>query len=126
MNFKFDSQPFDLLLKILISLELIAIYTFFSMTFQIEAPVYANLVSSFEYLEILNRKILNYGWVNFPLAYTQVATLSVYAYLISSLFACQFLHPSDEETWGRFPVTNVTFATSTPFDNHSPDIYIPW
>ena len=103
-----------------------AIYTFFSMTFQIEAPVYANLVTSFEYLEILNRKILNYGWVNFPLAYTQVATLSVYAYLISSLFACQFLHPSDEETWGRFPVTNVTFATSTPFDNHSPDIYIPW
>ena len=38
----------------------------------IEAPVYANLVSSFEYIEHSNRVILNYGWVNFPLAYTQV------------------------------------------------------
>ena len=38
----------------------------------IEPPVYANLVSSFEYIEQSNRKILNYGWVNFPLAYTQV------------------------------------------------------
>merc|ERR1712156_392647 len=52
---------------------------------EIEAPVYANLVTSFEYLEILNRKILNYGWVNFPLAYTQVATMSVYFYLMASL-----------------------------------------
>ena len=38
----------------------------------IEAPVYASLVSGFDYIETSNRKILNYGWVNFPLAYTQV------------------------------------------------------
>ena len=42
-------------------------------------------------MEISNRKILNYGWVNFPLAYVQVATLSVYLYLAASLFGCQFL-----------------------------------
>ena len=41
---------------------------------QIEAPVYSNLVSSFDYIESCNRKILSYGWVNFPLAYTQVRT----------------------------------------------------
>ncbi len=38
----------------------------------IEAPVYATLVSGFDFIESSNRKILNYGWVNFPLAYTQV------------------------------------------------------
>ncbi len=38
----------------------------------IEPPVYANLISSFDYIEGCNRKILNYGWINFPLAYTQV------------------------------------------------------
>ena len=38
----------------------------------VEAPVYANLISAFDYLEDCNRKIFNHGWVNFPLAYTQV------------------------------------------------------
>ena len=95
---------------------------------QIEAPVYANLVSSFEYLEVANRKILNYGWVNFPLAYTQVATLSVYAYLFVSLLACQFLSPTntkvlDTET---FPELKLAFSTSEPFNQHTPDIKVPW
>ena len=40
----------------------------------IEAPVYATLVSGFDFIESSNRKILNYGWVNFPLAYTQVCS----------------------------------------------------
>ena len=52
---------------------------------QVEAPIFASLVNGFDYIEADNRKILNYGWVNFPLAYVQVATLSVYAYLLSSL-----------------------------------------
>ena len=38
----------------------------------IEAPVYASLISAFDYLEDCNRKIFNHGWINFPLAYTQV------------------------------------------------------
>ena len=44
-------------------------------------------------MEDCNRKILNYGWVEFPLAYTQVATLSVYAYFLAGLFGRQFLEP---------------------------------
>ena len=35
-------------------------------------PVFANLQSSFSEIEDSNRKMLSYGWVNFPLAYTQV------------------------------------------------------
>ena len=59
----------------------------------IEPPVYANFVSAFEYIEDANRKILNYGWLEFPLAYTQVATFSVYAYFAAALFGRQFLDP---------------------------------
>ena len=40
---------------------------------EIEAPVFANLQSAFQSIETCNRKLLNYGWVNFPLAYTQVS-----------------------------------------------------
>ena len=34
--------------------------------------VWANMVTAFEYVEDCNRKVLNYGWIEFPLAYTQV------------------------------------------------------
>ena len=39
---------------------------------EIEAPVFSNLQSTFQYIDTCNRKLLSYGWVNFPLAYTQV------------------------------------------------------
>ena len=38
----------------------------------IEPPAYNGLISAFDYLENCNRRIFNHGWVNFPLAYTQV------------------------------------------------------
>ena len=40
----------------------------------IAEPVFANLQSSLTEIEDCNRKLLSYGWVNFPLAYTQVTT----------------------------------------------------
>ena len=61
----------------------------------LEPPVYANFVSTFEYLEDCNRKILNYGWVEFPMAYTQVANFSVYIYFLAALFGRQFLQPEE-------------------------------
>ena len=39
---------------------------------KIAEPVFANLQSSFSEIEDRNRILLSYGWVNFPLAYTQV------------------------------------------------------
>ena len=39
---------------------------------KIAEPVFANLQSTFSEIEDSNRKMLSYGWVNFPLAYTQV------------------------------------------------------
>ena len=41
---------------------------------KIEAPVYTHLISAFVYLEDRNRTLFNHGWINFPLAYTQVIT----------------------------------------------------
>ena len=39
---------------------------------RLESPVFASLLSAIDKIESDNRKLLNYGWVNFPLAYTQV------------------------------------------------------
>ena len=102
-----------------------------------EAPVWANLVGAFEYLETCNRKILNHGWVNFPVAYTQVCTLSVFAYFGASLLGAQYLYPpADMADNSTFPsVTqfyNTTgqpfrtyFSTKEPFIKHTPDLYFP-
>ena len=91
---------------------------------KIEPPSYANLQSSFEKIECVNRKLLRYAWVNFPLAYTQVATITVYAYLIASLFGAQFLVPRNLEDV-IFPATNATFSAKPPFDKHTPDAFLP-
>ena len=57
----------------------------------------------------------------------QVATISVFSYLFASLFACQFLVPGeanvDTET---FPHLNVSFSVTDPFDQHTPDFYVPF
>jgi len=93
----------------------------------LEPPVWANMVTAFEYVEDCNRKVLNYGWIEFPLAYTQVATFSVYAYFTAALFGRQFLEPRGEHNDNTtFPaVPNMNFAASGPFANHTPDVYIP-
>merc|ERR1739846_243977 len=80
---------------------------------QIEAPIFATLISTFKDIEAANRKILNYGWVNFPLAYTQVASFSVYLYFSAALFGRQYLIPDPKDPlWSKdtFPseYTNST------------------
>ena len=105
----------------------------------IEAPVWSSLIGAFEYLEICNRKLLNYGWVNFPIAYTQVATLSVFAYFFFALFGAQDLITQEEVMDTRtFP--NISdpswknqttwstwfFSTSDPMKNHTPTMYFPF
>ena len=94
----------------------------------IEPPVYANLISSLDYVEGCNRKILNYGWVNFPLAYTQVASVSVFVYFLAALFGRQFLVPQpthlDSATFPNISISDSIHGS--PFANHTPDFYIPF
>ena len=94
----------------------------------IEPPVYANLISSLDYVEGCNRKILNYGWVNFPLAYTQVASMSVFIYFMAALFGRQYLVPQgDHLDATTFPNISITHSIqSSPFKDHTPDFYIPF
>ena len=39
---------------------------------KIESPEFVHLQQSLQSIEDCNRKLLSYGWVNFPLAYAQV------------------------------------------------------
>ena len=95
----------------------------------IEAPIFAILQSSFDGLEQANRKILNYGWVNFPLAYVQVATISVYLYFIAALFGRQYLIPNENQylNMEMFPNASlISFSNKEPFKVHTPDFVIPF
>ena len=55
--------------------------------------MFSQLQRSFDEIENCNRKILNYSWLHFPLAYTQVATFSVNLYFFAALFGRQYLIP---------------------------------
>eukprot|EP00095_Tigriopus_kingsejongensis_P001211 maker-scaffold1592_size34625-snap-gene-0.6 protein:Tk01211 transcript:maker-scaffold1592_size34625-snap-gene-0.6-mRNA-1 annotation:"PREDICTED: bestrophin-1-like" len=102
----------------------------------IEPPVFTSLINSFDYIITCNRKILNYGWVNFPLAYTQVASVSVFLYFLAALFGRQYLIPHDKGVNGEISTAAeqpsffhnlgiISFTTEKPFDKHSPDFFIP-
>ena len=84
------------------------------------------MIGAFDYLQICNKKIFNYGWVNFPLAYTQVATFAVYTYFLVGLFAGQYLIPNtccqDNST---FPAIDISFSNEDPYMKHTPDMYVP-
>ena len=71
-----------------------------------------------------NRKVLNYGWVNFPLAYTQVAMISVYIYFLSALFGRQYLIPRVDDK--IFPNVTIPFSNTEDYKRHTPDFYIPF
>ena len=91
-----------------------------------------NLVSSL-WIEPVGSRGMQVSSKNVPiksflsrLAYTQVATLSVYSYLFAAMFAHQFLQPPEENLdKDVFPTLNITFSTTDPFKYHSPDIYVP-
>ena len=99
---------------------------------QMDPPSYNNLQNSFDKIESANRKILNYGWVNFPLAYTQVTTISVNLYFLAALFGRQYLIPktnngnlnSDESE--LFPDLLIPYSTKIPYESHTPDLFIPF
>ena len=94
----------------------------------IEPPVYANLISHLDYIEGQNRKILNYGWVNFPMAYTQVATISVFMYFVAALFGRQYLVPQSSHLDNTtFPASDISMSIyKSPFRDHTPDFYFPF
>ena len=97
---------------------------------EIEAPIFGQIQTRFEEIEKLNRKVLNHGWVNFPLAYTQVAHFSIYLYFLAALFGRQYLIPSSEEidtkTFQNLYGIISKATSESVFKPHSPDFYIPF
>jgi len=100
---------------------------------KIEPPCYANLQASFEKIESVNRKLLRYAWVNFPLAYTQVANLAVLTYFTAALFSRQYLIPDDKDKFARnvgghatFPDSHIAYSPANPFSKHTPDMIFPF
>lgn len=90
----------------------------------VEPPSFAQLQASFERIENTNRKLLRYGWINFPLSYTQVANLAVIMYFIAALFSRQFLIP-DQDAHGTFPNSTIVYSPKPPFNKHTPHMYFP-
>ena len=72
-------------------------------------------------LNKLSSNNLTFNLVSLFSAYTQVASLTVYSYLFTSLFANQYLEPRgdalDNVTFSRL---NVSFSLETHFINHTP------
>ena len=65
--------------------------------------------------------------MEFPLAYTQVATLAVYCYFFATLFGRQHLIPRNEHLdVDTFPTLNISYASTEPFKIHTPDLVVPW
>jgi len=92
----------------------------------IPAPVYSHLQGAFDSIERNNRKLLNYGWMNFPLAYTQVATVITSAYFTAQLFSKQFFITSKEQqNTSLFANATLHYSSEKPFDQHTPDFYFP-
>ena len=89
------------------------------------------ILKSLERYEASHRKLLQYGWFNFPLAYTQLATLTAVSVTTLSVIGEQFLDPPDtDNSVIRFNHTlfadSEKYATDIPFKNHTPNIYIPF
>ena len=92
---------------------------------KIEPPIFNNLISSLDYITTCNRNILNYGWINFPIKYTQVVTISVFLYFFIALFGRQYLEPPENhQDLETFDATSF-ITGKAPFNDHTPDLIFP-
>ena len=91
----------------------------------ISPPEFATLQKALCDIESVNLKILNYGWVNFPMAYVHVANISVYLYFLAALFGRQFLQPEEKDNQ-LFDDIYINFSKSQPFRSHTPDFVVPF
>ena len=66
------------------------------------------LIERIDQFRSLAGTLINHDWVTIPLVYTQVVTLAVYTFLLSTLMGRQFLDPSKN------------------YPGHEVDLIIPW
>ena len=100
------------------------------------------MLSSFEGIQRAHIKILNYAWLQFPFAYTQVITLTVHLYFLLCLYARQHLQdpnrasgaPGAEAGSGSagttpapqlFKDSGIFYSKDEPWKFFTPDFYFP-
>ena len=98
------------------------------------------MLSSFEGIQRAHIKILNYAWVQFPFAYTQVITLTVHLYFLLCLYARQHLQDpnstagtpgttgnngSANATPGLFQESGIFYSKDEPWKFFTPNFYFP-
>ena len=93
---------------------------------KLDMNVVMQLLNSFENIVNSNRKLLNYGWINFPLAYTQVVNITTYFYFMAALLGRQYLEPPESSRDQRFNQTSITMSDKAPFVHHTPDFWVPF
>ena len=93
---------------------------------KLEPPVYATVQKAILEVEVTNQKLLNFGWVNFPMAYVHVATISVYMYFVAALFGRQFLEPPPSDQHEHFMNVSIAFTQKAPYNSHTPDFVFPF
>ena len=83
---------------------------------RIESPVFANLLKGIDKIEANNRKLLNYGWVNFPLAYTQVIMTSHFTFGTTGIMIPIKTH---QKLVSNFTAAKACHCTLLPYFGHS-------
>ena len=56
--------------------------------------IFSKLQESIQELEVRNKNLLGYGWMNIPLVYTQLVTIAVHVYFLVTLLGRQYLTPT--------------------------------
>ena len=102
--------------------------------------VHEKIISMFDDFEKSNAKLLSFSWLQFPHAYNQVVTLSVYLYFLCNLFARQhFVLPDSTGGAGfagnqaaantgpkrMFTHSGITYTKDAPWSHFTPDFYFP-
>ncbi|CAH0560100.1 unnamed protein product [Brassicogethes aeneus] len=68
------------------------------------------MVTIIEELNLFRTKcggMLDYDWISVPLVYTQVVTLAVYSYFVTSVFSNQYIEGLDQNVLIYFPILPV-------------------
>ena len=90
----------------------------------------SQLQESVQDLEVKNKSLLGYGWINIPLVYTQLVTIAVHVYFLVTLLGRQYLTPT------RYIGANGDYINVPPgtpntvnlagHDDAALDFYIPF
>jgi len=78
-----------------------------------------------------NGDLISMNWVSIPLMYTQLVTLAVHIYFMSTLLGSQYLRPTqyikdDNGTYVQVPWGTVDAVNLLGYDNTIRDLYIPY